>query len=558
MSARPLVIEPDRTDEAVKHSLARAVARRAMLVAWEEQREETSPEEEHEKAAVADSGNEGFRLFLPHWHFINRESGAVCTFRNPSEPCRVCLPGKCQGTGLWPGQRDAVEVMLEHDWLYLLKAGKLGFTELECAWDAFVALFRTPNANVGLFSKEQKAARTLQRMVRFGLRRLPSWLSLPVFEGPGGDTLSSIILYAGDEDQRLIQSWSTKSTVAIDVTLTHAHVDEMSHMQDPEGIWGSISTVIAPAPYGSLHIVTRGAGDAIFTADLWHRCGNNGGDSPMYGHFSDWRKRSDRDDDWYDREAALRTVQQQQYYAPSTAEEALAGDASSQYIPIDRWDALYDAELPPLVPGSRESLVIAVDAAVTADCFGVTIHSRHPQRHDEACIRKVKRWRPEDFPDGRIDFDEPERYIRWHLQGGCVEGHPPSMPKPGCEHCEKGEWTVPKANIVQVTYDRHQLEDMMQKLRREGLAWVDEFDQGQERLVADAMLFKLAMRGQVTHAGPPPRGYDELREHVNNANAKLVPGEDSKMRIIKKADHRKIDLAVCASMGTKRVLDLNI
>lgn len=517
-------------------------------------------EHAEERAAIADSGNEGFPLFLPHWHFINRESGAVCTFRERGAACRVCLPGKCQGVGLWPGQRDAVEAMIEYDWLYLLKAGKLGFTELECAWDAFVALFRTPNANVGLFSKEQKAARTLQRMVRFGLRRLPQWLSLPIFEGPGGDTLSSIILYGGEEDQRLIQSWSTKSTVAIDVTLTHAHVDEMSHMQDPEGIWGSISTVIAPVPYGSLHIVTRGAGDAIFTADLWHRCGNNGGDSPMHGCFSDWTKRDDRDDEWYEREAALRTVQQQQYYAPTTAEEALAGDATAQYIPIDRWDALYDKDLPPLehIGYQGEAVVIAVDGAVTADCFGVAVISRHPERHDEACVRKVRRWRPEDYPTGRIDFDDPERWIRFLLQGGCINQHPASKPKEDCEACAKKEWTVPKLNVVQLTYDRHQLEDMMQGIQKEGLVWVDEFDQGSERLVADAQLFKLVMRGKFSHAGPEPRGYDELREHVNNANAKLTPGEDSKMRIIKKADHRKIDLVVCVSMGVKRILDLNV
>ncbi len=524
-----------------------------------------SPEHIEEKAAIAD-GNKGFRLFLPNWHFINRESGDICTFRGPDTACRVCYPGKCHGTSLWPGQQDAVEAMIEQDWLYLLKAGKLGFTELECSWDAFVALNRMPNANVGLFSKDQTAARALQRMVKFGLKRLPPWLRLPFYDGPGGETLATLILYAGEDDQRTIQSWSTKNGVAIDVTLTHAHADEMSHMQDPEAFWGSISTVIAPAPYGSVHVVTRGAGDAIFTADLWNRCRNNGGDSPMYGHFSDWRKRAERDEQWYEDESGKRTVQQQQYYAPSTPEEALAGDATSQYISIDRWDSLYDPDIPPLVMGSREACVISVDAAVTADCFGVTIHTRHPDpaRHDEAVIRKVKRWRPEDFPDGRIDFNEPERYIRWHIQGGCFNGHPKSLPvlttekQPGCEECDKGEFTVPKLNVVQLTYDKHQLEDMMQNIRKEGLTWVDEFNQNDERLVADAQMFKLAMRGKLSHAGPGPRGYDELREHINNCNAKLVAGEDSKMRIIKKADHRKVDLAVCSSMGTKRILDLNV
>jgi phage terminase large subunit-like protein len=49
-----------------------------------------------------------------------------------------------------------------------------------------------------------------------------------------------------------------------------------------------------------------------------------------------------------------------------------------------------------------------------------------------------------------------------------------------------------------------------------------------------------------------------LRDHIANARAKLSKDEDSRLRIIKRAPNRKIDLAVAASMGVSRILYLNV
>jgi phage terminase large subunit-like protein len=104
-----------------------------------------------------------------------------------------------------------------------------------------------------------------------------------------------------------------------------------------------------------------------------------------------------------------------------------------------------------------------------------------------------------------------------------------------------------------MTYDRYQMEEMAQRLRRDRVAWCKEFPQGTERLIADSKLHQLALRRALAHNGD-----EGLREHVLNARAKLSRDEDSKMRIIKRARNRKIDLVVAASMAVDRVLHLNI
>jgi len=135
--------------------------------------DEFTDEELAERSAV-ENFPEGFRVFLPHWKFRNRETGQTMSFAD-----------------LWPGQELAVQFMLDNLWVFLLKAGKLGFTELECAWDAYVALHRQENALVNLFSKDQESSWKLLEIVKFGIVRLPKHLSRRIMsELPGGRCLN--------------------------------------------------------------------------------------------------------------------------------------------------------------------------------------------------------------------------------------------------------------------------------------------------------------------------------------------------------------------------------
>lgn len=482
-----------------------------------------------------------FRYFLRWWSFKNRETGEVRSFES-----------------LWAGQETFASVVEIHKWVMLIKAGKLGATQLETAYDGWVARFAQPNARVHLFSRDQKASRELLRYVRFGLLHLPSWFGIKVPRASAGSASEQSMMFRCNDDPddvRTIVSYPATGNIAIDQSATHSHVDELSHMLDGEAVWNSVVTTVAPQ--GSIHIVTRGAGQ-VYSAQLWAAAMATEpelrGQAPhLYPLFVPYDARPGRDAAYRQNlaESGSYTNLGLSYFLPETAEDALRGDEDSPYIPLERWDALYDRDLPPLAPGDRTPIVLGMDAGVTNDLFAVVAASRHPLRHDDVAIRAVKLWRP-DPVTGRIDYGAVETWVRLVCGGGCANGHPRSAPAE-CPLCAAGQWTVPAFNVVCVAYDRFQLEDMSQRLEREGVVWMQEFDQGNRRYVSDSLLFRKAMTGSLAHNGDP-----DLREHIGNAKAKLSATEDSKLRVIKRSPERKIDAVVAASMSCLVISELNL
>jgi phage terminase large subunit-like protein len=198
--------------------------------------------------------------------------------------------------------------------------------------------------------------------------------------------------------------------------------------------------------------------------------------------------------------------------------------AESQFIQIEWWEAAVNPM--PLRPQERTPLVIALDAAVTGDCFGLVAMSRTPEKATppNLAVRFVQKWDPP--PGGAISYRGPEKVVRQL----CLD-----------------------YNVVQVAYDPFQLHDFATRLQQEGVAWFRPFSQAQERLIADKGLYDLIVARRIRHDGNL-----ELREHLTNANAKQAANEDTRLRIVKKSDTRKIDLAVCLSMGSKELLRLNL
>lgn len=192
------------------------------------------------------------------------------------------------------------------------------------------------------------------------------------------------------------------------------------------------------------------------------------------------------------------------------------------FVPLEVWDACTNPW--PLQPGEKTPMVVALDAAVSGDCFGMVAGCRDPNTKDAVVIRMSRKWSPPK--GGVIDYSGPEEALR--------------------QFCK--EW-----NVVQVAYDPYQLHDMATRLQKEGVAWFRSFGQGEERLKADKDLWTMIMNRRIRHDGNL-----DLREHIGNCNAKQSRDEDTKLRLVKKADTRKIDLAVCCSMMAKEVLRLNL
>lgn len=202
-------------------------------------------------------------------------------------------------------------------------------------------------------------------------------------------------------------------------------------------------------------------------------------------------------------------------------------ETGERFLPdIAWWDACRE-DLPPL--GPREPAVVALDAATSGDSFGLVLVTRHPARPKDVAVRLVYEWKPP--AKGTIDFVGTEE-------------------KPG--PAKVLEQLGKKYNILQVTYDPYQLHQMMTELKKLGTLFVSPFDQGRERLEADKDLLDLVTQRRIAHTGNAA-----LRAHMDNADRKQ-DGEEKRLRIVKREQSMKIDLAVCTSMASKRCLDLSL
>lgn len=213
------------------------------------------------------------------------------------------------------------------------------------------------------------------------------------------------------------------------------------------------------------------------------------------------------------------------------------------------WDACKDNALPPLTQG--EPMVIALDAAtgrrlMSSDCFGIVGITRHPdpsRASTDVAIRYSRTW--QGRPGQKIDFQGtednpgPERELLRLCGYRLLEDGSIARLRTGY-------------NIVCVVYDPHELHSMSQRLTRRGVAWFDEFSQSGLRYEADRQLLNLIQHKRIVHDGDT-----ELRLHIRNADRKLDPS-GHRLRIVKRTENRRVDLAVCASMAAYRCLSLGL
>ncbi len=189
-------------------------------------------------------------------------------------------------------------------------------------------------------------------------------------------------------------------------------------------------------------------------------------------------------------------------------------DVSRFLTSITWWDGCKE-ELPAI--DKQTPLVAAADAAVSGDTFGFVAVSRHPSRKDSVAVRYVHAWVPTKGKS--LDFDEIEAEIV-----AFCKGH----------------------NVTEIGYDPYQLHQMMTGLRNRKIVHTVEVSQQGERLVADKNLLDMIVGRQVAHSGEP-----QLRMHLDNADRKTT--DERKLRIVKRYEKLKIDLAVALSMAVFRL-----
>jgi phage terminase large subunit-like protein len=198
--------------------------------------------------------------------------------------------------------------------------------------------------------------------------------------------------------------------------------------------------------------------------------------------------------------------------------------SSDTFVPAEWWNACKVTNAPPVE--THLPMVIALDAGVSSDCFGMLMLSRRDVKDGKGNVRHIltpryaRAWKPPK--GGQLDFD--------------------SEIEPELRRLVKENY------IAQVCYDPYQLHSFCTRLQRDMKVHFSEFNQGTDRAIADKQLRDLIIARQIEHQGEA-----ELTEHVTNANAKT---EGEHLRLVKRSATMKIDLAVCLGMASARILKL--
>ncbi len=216
---------------------------------------------------------------------------------------------------------------------------------------------------------------------------------------------------------------------------------------------------------------------------------------------------------------------------------------------ISWWDSCKE-ELPPLTP--NEPMILALDAATgrtasSSDCFAVLGLTRHPdasRAHNTVAVRYAKVWQVRagqkiDY-QGTWDYPGPEREVL-RLCGYDLNADGVPVPRPDGGH-----------NVLAVVYDPTELHDMATRNYKNGVAWFKAFSQGIQRNESDRQLLEMIKERRVVHDGN-----EDLREHIRNADRK-TDDTGHRLRIVKRTDNQKIDLAVALSMGAYESMRLNL
>jgi len=193
--------------------------------------------------------------------------------------------------------------------------------------------------------------------------------------------------------------------------------------------------------------------------------------------------------------------------------------SSEAFVPITAWDAcrMPVAEMPAMTKDTP--IILSLDAGVSNDLFALTGVSGNTL--GKYYVRFAVSWKA---PAGQhVDFGG-EKGPEWTVR-----------------------WLIENYNVVEVCYDPYQLEDMAQRLRKDMVCFLYEFNQGKPRAVADKGLYDAILHRDIYHDGD-----EKLREHIANANRQTT--DDNKLRIVKRAPEKKIDLTVSLSMALSRAI----
>lgn len=213
---------------------------------------------------------------------------------------------------LRPAQIQTVRAWLSERNTIVLKARQVGFSTLAAAF-AFWLTFFWSDRFVVMLSKTEREATKLLSKSKYIYKFLPQWMRL---NGP--ELLQNNVLKMVFENDSVIESLPSANEPARGESVYLAIIDEMAFLPNPEEAWASIEPIADVG--GRVICMSTAKGEGNIFYHLW--TGSQNGTNRFKGIFFPWSANADRDQDWYDAQAAeLPSWQLHQEY-PSNPEEA--------------------------------------------------------------------------------------------------------------------------------------------------------------------------------------------------------------------------------------------
>lgn len=218
------------------------------------------------------------------------------------------------------------------------------------------------------------------------------------------------------------------------------------------------------------------------------------------------------------------------------------------FIPAEWWDRL---GVPPPNPTDvlKRPMILGADASVSGDCTALVGTIRDPKSPNDVLQVLFETYTPSKGHP--LDYSAT---IEPQLRRWCT-GHIHPLNEKCASHSKLallGPCVPTKPyNVVEIAYDQYQLHDLMTRLRNEAVAWCRPFSQQGDRMIADKGLYDMIRDQRIHHTG-----HAVLREHIQNAGAKIPKDDNTKLRIVKKGSKSKIDGAVALSMAAHETLRL--
>jgi hypothetical protein len=208
-------------------------------------------------------------------------------------------------------QKETVKVWLGERYTIVLKARQIGFSTLAAAY-AFWITFFWPDRFVVMLSKTEREAAKLLSKAKYIYKFLPDFIRLS-----GPEMLQNNVLKMSFGNDSVIESMPSANEPARGESVYLAIIDEMAFLPNPEEAWASIEPIADVGGRVICLSTAKGEGNIFF--NLWH--GSQTGTNRFRGIFFPWSA-SDRDQAWYDAQAAELPPWQLHQEYPSNPEEA--------------------------------------------------------------------------------------------------------------------------------------------------------------------------------------------------------------------------------------------